>query len=215
MYLCNNSERHFRKEVYTSILHLSPGSDVDRVVLYHGWVRRSDANPCYNPLCVGRAPTSCQGEIISGSAPGVELPLKVSHLGPQLVLDGEELWLSMLDAVLRPHPRVPATIVARPESHVARGGLRKDDFSALAGLLQIHVVEERVEEHRPVAVDEAPQGLRVAHDAVLPPLALRVVEEGAEEAGVEVVEQEREKVLVELERVRELVGHLPHAVDEL
>ena len=42
-----------------------------------------------------------------------------------------------------------------------------------------------------------------------------VVEERAEETGVEVVEQEREKVLVELERVRELVGHLPHAVDEL
>ena len=69
--------------------------------------------------------------------------------------------------------------------------------------------------YTPVAVDEAPEGLRVAGDAVLPPLALRVVEEGAEEAGVEVVEQEGEEVLVELEGVRELVGDLPHAVDEL
>ena len=201
-----------------SHLHLSLSvcfSDVDRVVLDHRWVGRSDANPSHDPLCVGRASASRQGEVISGPAPGVEFALEVSHLGPKLVFDCEELRLPVLDAILRPHPRVPATIVARPEPHVAHGGLGEDDFPALARLLEIHVVEERVEKHRPVAVDEAPEGLRVAHYAVLPPFALRVVEEGAEEAGVEVVEQEREEVLVELERVRELVGDLPHAVDEL
>merc|ERR1719323_809352 len=197
-------------------LPVSPRSDVDRVVLDHGRVRRTDTDPGDDPLRVGRAPaSSSQGEVVPRPPPGVELALEVPHLGPQLVLDGEELRLTVLDAVLRPHPGVPAAVVARPEPHVAHGGLREDDLPALAGLLEVDVVEERVEEHGPVAVDEAPEGLRVAGDAVLPPLTLRVVEEGAEEAGVEVVEQEGEEVLVELEGVRELVGDLPNAVDEL
>ena len=42
-----------------------------------------------------------------------------------------------------------------------------------------------------------------------------VVEEGAEEAAVEVVAHEEQEVLRELEGVRELAHDLPHAVYEL
>ena len=46
-------------------------------------------------------------------------------------------------------------------------------------------------------VDEAPQGLGVLSDPVLFPLLVRVVEEGAEQAGVQVVQHKGQKVLVE------------------
>ena len=64
-------------------------------------------------------------------------------------------------------------------------------------------------------VDKTPQRLRVLSYTVLLSLFIAVVEEGAEETWVEVVQDESEEVLVELERVGELVCHLPHAVDEL
>ena len=64
-------------------------------------------------------------------------------------------------------------------------------------------------------IDETPEGLRVLTNAVLLSLLVAVVEEGAEQAGVEVVENESEKVFVKLKRVGKLVRHLPHAVDEL
>ncbi len=64
-------------------------------------------------------------------------------------------------------------------------------------------------------IDKTPQRLRVLSNAVLFSLFVAVVEEGAEETWVEVVQDESEEVLVELERVGELVCHLPHAVDEL
>ena len=64
--------------------------------------------------------------------------------------------LSVLVRILRPHPGIPAAIVTRPEPHVAHRGLRKDDCAG-AGLPKIDVIKERIEEHRSVAVDEAPQ----------------------------------------------------------
>ena len=63
--------------------------------------------------------------------------------------------------------------------------------------------------------DVAPEGLGVLSDIVLAPLALRVVEKGAEEAGVEMVQDVDQEVFVELEEEGKLAGHLPHAVDEL
>lgn len=64
-------------------------------------------------------------------------------------------------------------------------------------------------------VDKTPQWLCVLSNAILLSLFVAVVEEGAEETWVEVVQDKSEEVLVKLERVGELICHLPHAVDEL
>lgn len=77
------------------------------------------------------------------------------------------------------------------------------------------VVVQRVEEHLSLVVDETPERLGELPDAVLLPLLVAVVQKGAEETRVEVVQYEGQEVLVELERVGKLVGDLPHAVDEL
>jgi hypothetical protein len=87
-------------------------------------------------------------------------------------------------------PRLPNRTVYKP----------RYSFSAAEGA----VVVQRVQEQVALVVGEAPEGLRVAPDVVLLPLLVAVVEEGAEQAGVQVVEDEGEEVLVELERVGEL-----------
>ena len=51
--------------------------------------------------------------------------------------------------------------------------------------------------------------------ARLQPLGLAIVQEGAETAAVEVVEDSDEEFLVKLEGAREMVPQLPHTVDEL
>ncbi len=50
---------------------------------------------------------------------------------------------------------------------------------------------------------------------MLAPFFVAVEQESAEQTGVEMIEYESEEVLVELEAMRELIGDLPDAVDEL
>lgn len=50
---------------------------------------------------------------------------------------------------------------------------------------------------------------------LLQPLLLRIAEECAEKAGIKMVEDGNQEMLVELECVGELAGHLPDTIDEL
>ena len=97
----------------------------------------------------------------------------------------------------------PPTIIALPELHVADGGDGKERHL----VVQVRTVH-RVEVEGPTRVDKGPEGLGLGVHPVLPPLFVRVEEEGAEKAGVQVVQHCRQKVLVELEGVGELLGHL-------
>ena len=111
-------------------------------------------------------------------------------------------------------------VISGPEFHVpdsrdgeeGRGGGHSRDAIASA---ERPVVVKRIEEHVSLVVDETPKRLRVLPDPILLPLLVAVVEEGAKQTRVEVVEDEREKVFVKLERVWKLVSHLPDAIYEL
>ena len=74
-------------------------------------------------------------------------------------------------------------------------------------VVQIRAVHG-VEVEGPARVDKGPEGLGPAVHLILAPLLVRVVEECTKEAGVQVVQHRRQKVLVELESVRELLRHL-------
>jgi len=97
----------------------------------------------------------------------------------------------------------PPAVVSLPELHVADRG-DGEERHLVVQVCAVHGVEVE----RPVRVHEGPEGLGLAVDLVLAPLLVRVVEEGAEETGVEVVEDCRQKVLVELEGVGKLLCHL-------
>ncbi len=79
-------------------------------------------------------------------------------------------------------------------------------------MVQVRAVH-RVEVQRPSRVHKGPEGLGLAVHLVLAPFLVRVVEKGAEEAGVQVVEHRCQEVLVELEGIWELLCHLKTETD--
>ena len=139
---------------------------------------------------------------------------------------------------LRADTRVPATVIVGPEAKLAQARNGEQNV-----LLDVGGAVEWVDELFGVAVDKRPQGDCLVLDFFFLSLlltaktieqinfasyikasrkmdnkfclSLRVVEECAKEARVEVVQYGDEEVLVELESVWKLARDLPNAVDEL
>ncbi len=74
-------------------------------------------------------------------------------------------------------------------------------------MVQVRAVHG-VEVKGPARINEGPERLGPAVHLVVPPLFVRIVEECAEETGVQMVQHRREKILIELEGVRKLLSHL-------
>merc|ERR1719264_2396106 len=120
----------------------------------------------------------------------VKLVVQNFNLCLQLVSQVEQLSMPQMNRILGSHPWIPSTVVTLPELHVPNGCNWEESHSGVEGLA-VHGVEEQA------------------------PLLITVAEEGAKEAGVEVVEHHAQQILVELESVGELLHHLPNAVNKL